>query len=328
MANLTKSVSWITDASLNKRLPNHFGRVSEYAYFLYPFGGDLDGPHEPMILFSEHRRTETARRDWRTFRDGWLPLACFFKMVHPQKFVGRVAIPAEFWFVVPPDWQVRVDLYRIVSDLAFDQNHLPKKMLLCGSFSPVMTDVDELEQEIDNFVEALGGPSVVREMEVSALFTYPIEQMWRQYSGNVSLRASAALLKKINLDMSFPSAQRLLNTSSFEGVLYHEFNRGRFIGDTLTKHFVLARGGGLLSSTLKFDGFKTKERMRLSSNHWIELAPWGPVSGPAIETKMPKGVSDPLTFKRYFDLLLKIQPLTTEWANEIMGHIAGLFPQA
>jgi len=329
MNNFMSKINWLSDASQNQQIDSHHdGRVHEYLNYLRPFADPIDGPHFPSMVFSHVRRTDLARRSLITLRDGWLPLACFFRALSPDNFIGRVAIPAEFWFVVPADWQPHVDIYRVVSEKLYGPDCLPKKIQLCGSFSPMISDVDELEEEILGFVESFGGQSAFNNIEIAATFTYPIEEVWRKYSGNTSLRGSAALLRHIHLDMTFPSVENLLSEPSFEDVLYYEFNRGRFISDSMTKHYVLARGGGLWEPSLALEGFQSKRKLPLSHSHSIEFAAWAPTRGSTFASRPPGGAENYSSFKKYFDFLLRVHPLTATWALQIMAHVSSQFPNA
>jgi hypothetical protein len=318
-------VTWVGDVAVTQ----HISKLDEASrgYFgcLHPFGEPIEGPHFPTTILGEQQHYEVRKRDLTCFRDGWLPLTCFFQNATPEDFSGRIGIPANLWFVVPPEWRARVELYRTVPTAVFDRERTPKKVFLAGGFSPAFTDLGEFQREVLFLAEVLGGPERLKDIEVSALFTSVDDHFWSPRTENQSLHGASIVMKNIKADISFLTVDKVFNLRSFENTLYHEFNRGRFIADSMIKQFVLTRGGGLMANSLAMDGFIANRKMAISPYANVELMPWQALQIPKEQSLLPADCHDFESFMIYFKHLKRQHALPRKWIEFIGANVASKF---
>lgn len=265
------SVTWILDSLKSKHLDRNSGEELAYFYTLAPFTEPIFGPTLPISIFSGYDFESIKDHSVITIRDGLIPLSYFFKYSKPTDFDCSILIPWDYWFLVPKNWIGKVKLYDVTSDRIFDKSHLPKKIILLGSFNSFMTDESEFEEGLVNLVNSLGGKENIANLDIAVFFTCKNGGISSNLREDRILFYSQKLFSGLKLEMNFPTFDSILSETNYQDALYYEFNSKRFLAETHTKHYVLSRGGGLLRKDSVPSNFKKLNSIRMSSHHSLDV---------------------------------------------------------
>jgi hypothetical protein len=221
-----------------------------YIDYLRPFSEDFFGQMNPLLIFGGNSFKEISQKKTVTVRDGLIPLSIFFREMSPEDFNLDLFIPKTLWFIVPPSWRKKVKFYDVESTAKFNRDNLPQKIFISGILNSTFVDDDEFEIHIQTLVDKIGKDNI-QKIEVSAFFPDKRNDLWGSWEEENVLKYSKAIFQKIKLDIVVPKWQDIHNEIDYKNNLYFEVNSGLFIENSYLSHFVLSRGGGLLSPEVR-----------------------------------------------------------------------------
>lgn len=178
------------------------------------------------------------RGQW-TVRDGLCPLLVALDELSIEDISKSLYIDQDFIEFIPTNWQKKVQSYEVISHHVFDFKNPPGMLFLSGDLSPELISESEIQSQLDLLTDLWG----------SRLHHIPIQSFFT--GSEAHFERLDWIQQRLKRKIQNLSWEKVLDLENLKSFAFHEFNNKCFYADSFVKHWILSRGGGLISFSKK-----------------------------------------------------------------------------
>jgi hypothetical protein len=234
-------------------VPPRETEVKDFYQNLWPASEPYISVLNPVFLVDLPKMASPSEPGTWFVRDGLLPLIWFFqKNPEPGSFTGILRVDAEFEEFVPDAWRTQVELYEIFQEASSTYGRVvPAEgfitdILLLGLVMPSACSLKQLEADLEDIVDAIGGKARLGDVKIRAFLSNRFEAGGLFNAPAHYNRFMMTICKYLGTNIDFLEYEALKWTYLQPTTLVHEFNEKLVYSDSFLKLIALSKGGQFL----------------------------------------------------------------------------------